>query len=85
MVEVTGELLQAAEKLVAALPVRTVDAIHVASARLFAAGLATSALTFVSADARQTAVAAAVGMGTEDISSRQSLGRSRDARLSESS
>jgi predicted nucleic acid-binding protein len=69
LVEVTGEVLRAAEKLVAAHPLRSVDAIHVASAELFADRLATSELTFVSADARQTAVAAALGMAAEDISS----------------
>jgi uncharacterized protein len=67
LVEVTSEVLQAAERLVAAHPLRTLDAIHVASAELFADRLATSELTFVSADARQTAVAAAIGMATEDI------------------
>ena len=36
LVEVTSEVLQAAEKLVAAHPLRTLDAIHVASAELFA-------------------------------------------------
>lgn len=69
LVAVTSEVLQAAEKLVAAHPLRTLDAIHVASAELFAERLAASELTFVSADARQTAVAAAVGMATEDIRS----------------
>jgi hypothetical protein len=55
--------------LVAAHPLRTLDAIHVASAALFADRLAASELTFVSADARQTAVAAAIGLATEDIGS----------------
>jgi uncharacterized protein len=68
-VEVTGEVLQAAETLVAAHPLRSLDGIHVASAELFAARLAASEFTFVSADARQNAVAAAIGMATEDISS----------------
>jgi predicted nucleic acid-binding protein len=67
LVEVTSEVLQAAERLVAAHPLRTLDAIHVASAELFADRLASPELTFVSADARQTAVAAAIGMATEDI------------------
>jgi predicted nucleic acid-binding protein len=69
LVEVTSEVLQAAEKLVAAHPLRTLDAIHVASAELFVDRLAASELTFVSADARQTAVAAAIGMATEVIGS----------------
>lgn len=67
-VEVTDEVLRDAEKLVAAHPLRTLDAIHIASAELFADRLSMSDLTFVSADTRQTAVAAAVGMATEDIS-----------------
>jgi predicted nucleic acid-binding protein len=67
LVEVTREVLQAADRLVAAHPLRTLDAIHVASAELFADRLATSELTFVSADARQTAVAAAIGMATKDV------------------
>ena len=69
LVEVTSDVLRAAEKLVAAHPLRTLDAIHVASAELFADRLAASELTFVSADARQTAVAAAIGLATEDIGS----------------
>ena len=69
LVEVTGEVLQAAEKLVAAHPLRTLDAIHVASAELFADRLGASELTFVSADARQTAVATIVGMATENVGS----------------
>jgi predicted nucleic acid-binding protein len=67
LVEVTGEVLQSAEKLVAKHPLRTLDAIHVASARLFADRLSMSELTFVSADVRQTAVASAIGLVTEDI------------------
>jgi predicted nucleic acid-binding protein len=69
LIEVTSQVLQAAEKLVAAHPLRTLDAIHVASAERFADRLATSELTFVSADARQTAIAAAIGMAIEDIRS----------------
>jgi hypothetical protein len=41
---------------------RTLDAIHLASAELFMDRLPTSRLTFVTADRRQTAVAAIVGM-----------------------
>jgi predicted nucleic acid-binding protein len=69
LIEVTSDVLHAAEKLVAAHPLRTLDAIHVASAELFADRLASSELTFVSADGRQTAVAAAIGMPTENIRS----------------
>ena len=69
LIEVTSEVLQAAEKLVAGHPLRTLDAIHLASAELFADRLAGAELAFVSADARQTAVAAAIGMATEEIRS----------------
>lgn len=62
LVEVANDVLAAAETLVATYPVRTLDAIHVASAQLFAARLTAPELIFVSADARQTEAAAAVGM-----------------------
>ena len=66
LVEVTSEVLDAAERLVAGHPLRTLDAIHVASSQLVAARLA-SQLTFVSADARQAAAASAVGLPTRII------------------
>lgn len=69
LVEVTSEVLQAAEQLLASHPLRTLDALHVASAKLFADRLPTVAIAFVSADARQTGVAAALGMVTEVIGS----------------
>ena len=62
LVEVTSDVLTTAETLVATHPLRTLDAIHVASAQLFAARITASKLTFVSADARQTKAAAAIGM-----------------------
>ena len=55
--------------LVANHPLRTLDAIHVASARLFAARMTALELTFVSADTRQSAVAASIGLPTKDIGS----------------
>jgi predicted nucleic acid-binding protein len=67
LVEITGQVLQSAELLVAKHPLRTLDAIHVASAQLFATRMTASKLRFVSADARQTAVAAAIGLPTQDI------------------
>lgn len=67
LVEVTSNVLATAEALVATHPLRTLDAIHVASAQLFAARITASKLTFVSADARQTAAAAAVGMTTRHV------------------
>jgi predicted nucleic acid-binding protein len=69
LVEMTSEVLAIAETLVATHPLRTLNAIHVASARLFAARITTSAMIFVSADARQTEAAAAVGMTIRHIGS----------------
>jgi predicted nucleic acid-binding protein len=69
LVEVASDVLAAAETLVAAHPLRTLDAIHVASAQLFAARIIAAELIFVSADARQTAAAAAVGMTIRHIGS----------------
>lgn len=69
LVEVTRDVLTAAETLVATHPLRTLDAIHVASAQLFSARIAAPALVFVSADARQTTAAAAVGMTIKHIGS----------------
>jgi len=62
LVEVASAVLAAAETLVATHPLRTLDAIHVASAQLFAARVTAPELILVSADARQTQAAAAVGM-----------------------
>ena len=61
-IEVSRDVLAAAETLSAAHPLRALDAIHVASARLFATRIRTSTFTFVSADARQSAAATALGM-----------------------
>lgn len=69
LVEVAPDVLKAAEMLVAAHPVRTLDAIHVASAQLFRARIVAPELIFVSADIRQTAAAAAVGMTSRHIGS----------------
>ena len=69
VVEVSGEVLATAETLSAAHPLRALDAIHVASAKLFAARLPSSTFVFVSADIRQTAAAAALGMTTRLIES----------------
>ncbi len=61
-IEVSRDVLASAEALSAAHPLRALDAIHVASAQLFATRIGSSGFAFVSADARQTAVAAALGM-----------------------
>ena len=62
VIEVAPDVLAAAEQLVALHPLRTLDAIHVASAQLFATRLSLRTLLFVSADKRQTDVAAAIGL-----------------------
>jgi len=67
LVEVGTDVLMAAETLVAAHPIRTLDAIHVASAQLFAARVSMPGLTFVSADKRQTETAVSVGLAARHI------------------
>jgi predicted nucleic acid-binding protein len=62
-----NEVLAAAESLVSAHPLRALDAIHLASAQLFAAGMPMTELIFVSADIRQAEVAMKVGMKTRQI------------------
>jgi predicted nucleic acid-binding protein len=69
LVEVSSDVLAAAETLVATHPLRALDAIHVASAQLFAGRIAVPDLVFVSADARQTTAAAALGMTARYIAS----------------
>lgn len=69
LIEVGTDVLAAAEMLVATHPLRALDAIHVASARLFAARLTAPPVIFVSADTRQTEAAAAVGMAVRHIGS----------------
>ena len=66
-VEVADSVLTAAETLVATHPIRTLDAIHVASAQLFATRLATPGFVFVSADPRQTHTATAIGLTVRPI------------------
>jgi len=67
LVELRDEVLAGAEALVAVHPLQTLDAIHVASAQLFAARMPISELLFVSADTRQVAAAKAVGLMTSLI------------------
>jgi len=55
------------EEAVATYPLRTLDAIHVASAQLFAGRVPTPELIFVSADKRQTEVATSVGLRVRHI------------------
>jgi uncharacterized protein len=67
VIEVGTEVLRGAEALVSAHPLRTLDAIHVASAQLFAARLSIADLIFVSADKRQVEAASAIGLTTRHI------------------
>jgi predicted nucleic acid-binding protein len=67
LVEVGRDVLAVAETLVARYPIRTLDAIHVASAQLFAARVSMPKLIFVSADKWQTETAVAVGLAARHI------------------
>ena len=68
-IEVSREVLGAAEILRAAHPLRALEAIHVASAQLLAGRIVSPAFTVVSADVRQTTAAAALGLHTMHIES----------------
>ena len=68
VIEVGAEVLSGAEALVSVHARRTLDAIHVASAQLFAARLSIADLIFVSADQRQVEVAKAIGLAMRDVS-----------------
>ena len=67
IIGVSGEVLAMAESLSGVHPLRALDAIHVASAKLFADRLASETFTFVSADSRQTDVAEGLGMETRYV------------------
>ncbi len=69
IIEVSQEVLATAEALTSAHPLRALDAIHVASAKLFADRTATPTFTFVSADLRQANVAEALGLETRYVGS----------------
>src|SRR4029078_11801798 len=62
-----NEELAGAEKLAATYSVRTLDAIHIASAQLFAARGSIPGLTFVNANKRQTETAVGVGLVARHI------------------
>ncbi|HVH56931.1 MAG TPA: type II toxin-antitoxin system VapC family toxin [Vicinamibacterales bacterium] len=67
LIDVSTSVLAAAERLVGSQPLRTLDAIHVASARLFADRIAQPTLVFVTADVRQTAAALGAGMTASQV------------------
>jgi predicted nucleic acid-binding protein len=69
IIEVSREILATAEVLTSAHPLRALDAIHVASAKLFADRTAVETFTFVSADMRQANVAEGLGIKTRYVGS----------------
>ena len=69
IVQVSRDVLATAEALSGAHPLGTLDAIHVASAKLFAERTGLSTFTFVSADTQQTQVAEALGITTRYVGS----------------
>jgi uncharacterized protein len=64
IIEVSREVLTAAESLSGIHPLRALDAIHIASAKLFADRTGSRSFTFVSADMQQTHAAEALGITT---------------------
>jgi len=66
-IEVSSDVLTAAESLSGSHPLRALDAIHVASARLFQDRTGAGSFTFISADAQQTRVAQALGLATRYV------------------
>ena len=67
VIGVSDEVLATAESLTGAHPSRALDAIHVASARLFSNRAASQTFTFISADIQQTRVADALGLKTRYV------------------
>jgi len=67
IMDVSGEVLAAAEVLSGIHPLRALDSIHVASAKLFRDRTGSESFTFISADAQQTSVAAALGLKTRYV------------------
>jgi predicted nucleic acid-binding protein len=66
MLAVSTEILERAEQIVASQAVRTLDAIHIASAQEFAGRLQTR-VPFISADHRQSEAAAAAGLTVRQL------------------
>ena len=75
IIEVSREVLATAESLSGAHPLRALDAIHVASAKLFGDRTGPATFTFVSADTQQTNVAGALGIDTRYVGSQKAPGR----------
>jgi predicted nucleic acid-binding protein len=66
LIETTAEVLAEAEALLEAHPLRTLDAVHVASARIFQKRMRVPVM-FVSADARQLTAAGREGLPTKTL------------------
>jgi predicted nucleic acid-binding protein len=66
LLEISADVRQAAQQLIETYPLRSLDAIHVASAKVFAMRLRTQIL-FVTADTRQLHAAASLGFETAKI------------------
>jgi uncharacterized protein len=66
LLAVSTEILRRAEEIVAMHRVRTLDAIHIASARDFVERLQTR-LPFISADPRRVEAATAVGLAVQQV------------------
>jgi predicted nucleic acid-binding protein len=67
LVGVGADILAAAEPLISSYSLKTLDAIHLGSARWFAERMGIGQLLFVSADRRQTDAAAAMGLTVQSI------------------
>ena len=69
VIEVSSDVLAAAESLCGTHPLRALDSIHVASAKLFRDRTGSESFTFISADAQQTKAAEALGLKTRYVGS----------------
>lgn len=67
VMEVSSDVLASAESLSGSHPLRALDSIHVASARLFRDRTGFGSFTFISADTRQNEVAEALGLKTRYV------------------
>lgn len=66
LLEISAEVRQAAQQLIETYPLRSLDAIHVASAQVFSKRLRRP-LLFVSGDKRQINAAATMGFETKEV------------------
>jgi predicted nucleic acid-binding protein len=66
LLAVSTEILERAEQIVASYTVRTLDAIHIASAQEFA-GRLRARVPFISADHRQIEAATATGLSVQQV------------------